>query len=102
MIILGNFIIALANILDLALTIYSFIIIIGAVLSWVNPDPYNPIVRFIYGITEPLLRPIRKLLKLRLPIDLSPLILLLIIYFLQKFLIQSLIELGFKLKGGSV
>jgi len=102
MIILGNFIIALANILDLALTIYSFIIIIGVVLSWVNPDPYNPIVRFIYGITEPLLRPIRKLLKLRLPIDLSPLILLLIIYFLQKFLIQSLIELGFKLKGGSV
>jgi YggT family protein len=102
MIILGNFIIALANILDLALTIYSFIIIIGAVLSWVNPDPYNPIVRFIYGITEPLLRPIRKLLKLRLPIDLSPLILLLIIYFLQKFLIQSLVELGFKLKGGSV
>jgi YggT family protein len=102
MIILGNFIIALANILDLALTIYSFIIIIGAVLSWVNPDPYNPIVRFIYGITEPLLRPIRKLLRLRLPIDLSPLILLLIIYFLQKFLIHSLIELGFKLKGGSV
>ncbi|MDI1472359.1 MAG: YggT family protein [Thermodesulfovibrio sp.] len=102
MFILGNFIIALANILDLALTIYSFIIIIGAVLSWVNPDPYNPIVRFIYGITEPLLRPIRKLLRLRLPIDLSPLILLLIIYFLQKFLIQSLIELGFKLKGGAV
>lgn len=102
MFLLGNFIIALANILDLALTIYSFIIIIGAVLSWVNPDPYNPIVRFIYGITEPLLSPIRKLLRLRLPIDLSPLILLLIIYFLQKFLIQSLIELGFKLKGGSV
>lgn len=102
MFILGNFIIALANILDVVLTIYSFIIIIGAVLSWVNPDPYNPIVRFIYGITEPLLRPIRKLLRLRLPIDLSPLILLLIIYFLQKFLVQSLIELGFKLKGGPV
>jgi len=102
MFILVNFIIALANILDVVLTIYSFIIIIGAVLSWVNPDPYNPIVRFIYGITEPLLRPIRKLLRLRLPIDLSPLILLLIIYFLQKFLVQSLIELGFKLKGGPV
>ncbi|MDI6865605.1 YggT family protein [Thermodesulfovibrio yellowstonii] len=100
MFIIGNFLIAIANILDIILTIYSFIVIIAAVISWVNPDPYNPIVRFLYRVTEPLLRPIRKLLPFRLPIDISPLILLLIIYFLQKFLITSLVELGYRIKGG--
>ncbi|ACI21241.1 MULTISPECIES: YggT family protein [Thermodesulfovibrio] len=100
MFIIGNFLIAIANILDIILTIYSFIVIIAAVISWVNPDPYNPIVRFLYRVTEPLLRPIRKLLPFRLPVDISPLILLLIIYFLQKFLITSLVELGYRIKGG--
>lgn len=100
MFIIGNFLIAMANVLDIILTIYSFIVIIAAVISWVNPDPYNPIVRFLYRVTEPLLRPIRKLLPLRLPVDISPLILLLIIYFLQKFLITSLVELGYRIKGG--
>lgn len=100
MFIIGNFIIAMANVLDIIFTIYSFIVIIAAVISWVNPDPYNPIVRFLYRVTEPLLRPIRKLLPFRLPVDISPLILLLIIYFLQKFLITSLVELGYRIKGG--
>ncbi|GLI52832.1 YggT family protein [Thermodesulfovibrio yellowstonii] len=100
MFIIGNFLIAIANVLDIILTIYSFIVIIAAVISWVNPDPYNPIVRFLYRVTEPLLRPIRKLLPFRLPVDISPLILLLIIYFLQRFLISSLIELGYRIKGG--
>lgn len=102
MFIIGNLIITLANILDVALTIYSFIVIIAAIISWVNPDPYNPVVRFLYGVTEPLLRPIRKLLPVRLPIDISPLILLVIIYFLQKFLLLSLVELGYKIKGGTL
>uniref|UniRef100_A0A7C4AK07 YggT family protein n=1 Tax=Thermodesulfovibrio aggregans TaxID=86166 RepID=A0A7C4AK07_9BACT len=100
MFILGNFIIALGKILDIILSVYSFIVIIAAILSWVNPDPYHPIVRFLYGITEPVLRPIRKLLPFRLPVDISPLILLGIIYFLQKFLIESLIEIGYRIKGG--
>lgn len=100
MFIIGNFIIALANILDILFTIYTFIVIIAAVISWVNPDPYNPIVRFLYKVTEPVLRPIRRLLPLRLPVDISPLILLLIIYFFQRFLIPSLIEFGYRIKGG--
>ncbi|MCX8034238.1 MAG: YggT family protein [Thermodesulfovibrio sp.] len=98
--ILGNFIIVIANILDIALTIYSFIIIASALVSWVNPAPYNPIVRFLYKVTEPILRPIRKLIPFRLPVDISPLILLFLIYFIQKFLILSLIELGYRIKGG--
>ncbi len=100
MFIIGNLIIAMANVLDIIFTIYSFIVIIAAVISWVNPSPYNLVVRFLYRVTEPLLRPIRKLLPFRLPVDISPLILLLLIYFLQKFLISSLIELGYRIKGG--
>ncbi|MCS7215119.1 MAG: YggT family protein [Thermodesulfovibrio sp.] len=102
MFIIGNIIIALADILDILLTAYSFIVIISAIVSWVNPDPYNPIVRFLYKVTEPLLSPIRKLLPLRLPVDISPLILLLLIYFLQKFLVPSLIELGYRIRGGTI
>lgn len=98
--ILGNIIIFIANILDVALTIYSFIVIASALISWVRPDPYNPIVRFLYRVTEPILSPVRKLLPFRSPFDISPLILLLLIYFIQKFLIPGLIELGYKIKGG--
>lgn len=98
MYILGNLIIAFGNLLDILLTAYSFCIIAAALISWVNPNPYNPLVRFLYKITEPALRPIRKLLPLRLPIDISPIILLLTIYFIQLFLIQSLIELGYRIK----
>lgn len=101
MFLFGNFIIAIANILDIILDIYKWIIIIAALISWVNPDPYNPIVRFLYSVTEPVLRPVRRLIGYRLgPIDISPIIIILLIIFVQKFLISSLIELGYKLKGG--
>lgn len=103
MFIFGNLLLAIANILDIALSIYMWIVIIAAIISWVNPDPCNPIVRFLYGITDPVLRPIRRLIGLRLgPIDISPLIVILAIIFTQKFLIGSLIELAYKLKGGGI
>ncbi|MBI3592764.1 MAG: YggT family protein [Nitrospirae bacterium] len=103
MFIFANFIIAAAKILDTLLNIYSWIIIISALISWVNPDPYNPIVRFLHSITEPALRPIRRLIGYRLgPIDISPLIVILAIMFIRMFLIGSLIEFGYKLKGGAI
>lgn len=99
MFVIGNLLIAIADILDIALTIYMWIIIIAALLSWVNPDPYNPLVRIIYGLAEPLLRPIRRIIGFRLgPVDISPVIAILGIYFIKKFLIVTLIELGHKLK----
>ena len=80
-----------------------WMIIINALLSWVNPDPYNPIVRFLHAVAEPVLRPIRRLIGYRLgPIDIAPLIVIIAIVFIQKFLVSSLIELGIKIKGGSV
>lgn len=103
MFIFANFIIAAANILDALLNIYNWVIIISALLSWVNPDPYNPIVRFLYSITEPALRPIRRAIGYRLgPIDISPLVVILAIMFIRMFLIRSLIEFGYTLKGGAV
>lgn len=100
--ILGNFIIALSNIVDFALTLYSFLVIAAAVLSWISPPLYHPAVRFIYRVTEPALKPIRRLLPLRLPIDISPLILLILIYLIQNVLILSLKELGYRIKGGNI
>ncbi|TAL27687.1 MAG: YggT family protein [Nitrospirae bacterium] len=103
MFILVNLILAIANILDVLLGIYKWIIIIAALITWVNPDPYNPIVRFLHSVTEPALRPIRRLIGHRLgPIDISPLIVILAIIFAQSFLIKSLIEFAYKLKGGNI
>ncbi|NTU42089.1 MAG: YggT family protein [Nitrospirales bacterium] len=100
MFILGNLVLAIAKILDIGLEIYMWIVIISALISWVNPDPYNPIVRFLHSVTEPVYRPIRRAIGDRLgPIDISPLIVTLAIIFVQRFLVSSLLELGYRLKG---
>lgn len=100
MFILGNLLLALARITDIILTIYMWIIIISALISWVNPDPYNPIVRFLRAVTEPVLMPVRRRIGFGMGIDFSPMVIILIILFIKYFLIQSLIELAYKLKGG--
>jgi YggT family protein len=95
MFVLGNFIYAVARIVDIALSIYLWIIVIRAVLSWVNPDPCNPIVRLIHQMTEPVMGRVRRWIPIRgMGIDFSPMILLLAIVFLQSFLVQSLIRLS--------
>ncbi len=94
MFLLANFMHGVGVILSYALTIYIWIIIIRALLSWVSPDPYNPIVQILYRLTEPVLAPIRY----RMPdfggIDLSPIVVLLIIFFLQSFLVRSIFDLA--------
>lgn len=103
MFIFGNLVLAVANILDIILSVYMWVVIIAALISWVSPDPYNPIVRFLHSVTEPVFRPIRRLIGFRLgPIDISPLLVILAIIFIRRFLISSLIELGYKLKGGAL
>ncbi|MBU4231566.1 MAG: YggT family protein [Proteobacteria bacterium] len=92
---LGHLIDALASILSLALTIYMWLIIAQALLTWVNPDPYNPIVRFLYNVTEPVLGWVRS----RVPVvfgglDFSALLVLLGIVFLQRFLVPTLYDLA--------
>ena len=101
MFIFANLLIAVAKIADVLLTAYMWIIIISALITWVNPDPYNPIVRFLRSVTEPVYRPIRRAIGFRLGIiDISPMVVILAIMFVKYFLIQSLIELAYKLKGG--
>jgi YggT family protein len=95
MFVLSNLIIALAKVIEIALTLYMWIIIFRAVISWVNPDPDNKIVIFLYRATEPVLRPVRRILPLRnIGIDVSPIIVILVIVFLQYFLVETIIQLA--------
>ncbi|MBF0479522.1 MAG: YggT family protein [Candidatus Omnitrophica bacterium] len=99
MFILGNFVMALARVTDVLLTIAYWLILIRALISWVSPDPFNPIVQFFYQSTEPILAPLRKILP-PMGIDLSPIIAFVIIIFTKEFLVQTLIEFGLRLKTG--
>ena len=97
MFVFSNLLTAIAKILDIVLVIFMWIVIARAILSWVNPDPYNPIVRFIHNITEPVLFQIRKRIPLNFGgIDFSPILVLLAIIFLQQFVVQSLYDLALR------
>jgi YggT family protein len=99
MFIASNLLNALATILDIALTAYYWIIIVRAIVSWVNADPWNPIVQFLHRATDPVLRPIQRMLPTRgWGIDFSPLVAILAIIFVQKFLVASLNELAWRLR----
>jgi YggT family protein len=98
MFVVSNFLTAIAEILNIGLSLYMYIIIARAIISWVNPDPYNPIVRFLNAITEPLLFRIRR----RLPLffggmDFSPIIVILAIIFFKSFVVQSLFQMATRL-----
>jgi YggT family protein len=100
MFVVSNLLTAIAEILNIGLSLYMYIIIARAILSWVNPDPYNPIVRFLHAITEPVLFRIRR----RLPLifggmDFSPIIVILAIIFLKSFIVQSLYQMATRLVG---
>ena len=91
MYVLSNLLHALAWVLNAALTLYMWVIIVRAVLSWVNPDPYNPIVQFLHSLTEPVLYRVRKALPMPgLGLDLSPIIVIFAIYFLKISLVPTL------------
>lgn len=98
MFIVANFILAVTKITDMVLTLYLYVIIARAILSWVNPDPYNPIVSFLYRITEPLLYRVRRILPDLGGIDLSPMILMIAIFFTKQFILNSLYDLAYRMK----
>jgi YggT family protein len=88
---MDNIVMGITRVLEIVLNLYMWIIIIRALISWVNPDPYNPIVQILTRMTEPVLRPIRKLVPpYRIGIDFSPFIAILVIIFLQYALIKNL------------
>lgn len=89
----GYFLMAVANVLNFVLLVFMWIVIARAILSWVNPDPYNPIVRFIHNVTEPVLYQIRTKIPINFGgIDLSPILVILVVYFLRDFVVKSLLR----------
>ena len=94
MLVAGNVLSAVATILDYVLWLYMVVIIARALISWVNPDPWNPIVQFLDRATQPVLAPIRRWVGWRMGIDVSPIIAILIIWFLREALVKSLKELA--------
>ena len=97
MFVLGKFVIAFAEVASIILTMLYWLILVRALISWVNPDPFNPIVQFLNRTTEPILNPIRRLLP-PMGLDISPMVAFLVIIFLRSFLVSTLIELGYRLQ----
>jgi len=101
MVFLANFILAAAKVIGIILSAYFWIVTARALISWVNPDPFNPVVQFLQKATEPVLAPIRSRLarfQSNIGIDFSPFIVILIIIFLENFLITSLVDFAYQLK----
>ena len=99
MFVLGNAFQAVATILDKVLWLYSIVVMVAVLISWVSPDPFNPIVQFLRSVTEPLFAWIRQRLPFAMlgMIDLSPLLAILAIQLLQMVVVRSLFELGVRL-----
>lgn len=90
MIIAGYFLKAVADLLHAVLVFFIYLMIARAILSWVNPDPNNGIVRFLYGATEPIIERVRRFVPPLGMFDMSVLVILLVLYFLDTFLVGVL------------
>lgn len=97
MFVLSNLFMACAKMTELILTVLYWLILVRALISWVNPDPFNPVVQFLTRTTEPILHPIRRLLP-PMGIDISPIIAFLAIIFLKSFLVATLFDIGMRLR----
>ena len=98
MFIVGRFIGAVAQTLNWILWIYMWIMIAHAVITWVGPDPYNPIVQFLNRVTEPILRRVRRLIPIPGQFDFAPLLVILGLWFLLLWLVPSLQKLASELR----
>jgi len=95
MFIISNILVGVAQVLNVALNLLWWLIIIRALISWVNPDPFNPIVQFLYKTTEPFLMPFKNIIPAwKIGIDLSPIFAILALIFLRYFLVNTLIDLA--------
>ena len=97
MFVLANLLSALAQLLQMLFQIYTLVLIVRVLITWVNPDPFNPVVQFLARVTDPVLEPLRRVIPLLGPIDISPVVALLILQALQHFLVQTLWDLSVRL-----
>ncbi len=98
MFVLGNLVSALAQIVDIFFKVYSIGLIARILISWVNPDPFNPVVQFLRRVTDPILEPFRKIIPPIGPIDISPMVVFFLLQVLQNFLVRTLIDLSVRLR----
>ncbi len=99
MFVFGNLFSGIAYVLDMLLNLYFWVIFARAILSWIRPDPYNPIVRIIYNLVDPVTYRITKIIPTRIGmIDVAPFILMLAIIFVQKFLVATLFDFGARMR----
>ena len=93
--VLSTFIQALAQILSMVINIYIWVVLIAALISWVRPDPYNPIVQILYKLTEPLYAKIRRVIPTIIGgVDLTPILVILALKFIDLFVVQLLFSLA--------
>ena len=100
MFVLSNFLASVAQLLDVVLTIFYWLLLIRCLISWVNPDPYNAIVQFLYKVTEPVLALVRRLIPLNwgIGIDLSPIIAFLFLLLVKSFLVRTLLDIAARIR----
>ena len=98
MFLLGNLVGALAQLLSAIFTIYTWILIIRVLASWLSPDPFNPLMQFLTRMTDPVLEPLRRMIPAIGPFDLSPIVAVLILQTVQHFLIRTLLDLSVRLR----
>ena len=99
MFVAGDFIIGAAVVIDKLLSAYMLVVIVRALLSWVRPDPYNPVVRFINGLVDPVAYRISRVIPTRIGmVDISPIILIALIWFAQSFLVRVIMDMGARLR----
>ncbi len=98
MFVFGNLFTALAQMVDGTLTIYTWILIVRVLMSWVSPDPFNPIVQFLHKMTDPVLEPARRLIPSIGPLDISAVVVLLLLQGLQHFLVRTLLDIGMRIR----
>lgn len=98
MFVAGNLLGAIAQILDALFTIYFWILIARVLISWVNPDPFNPIVQFLHRVTDPVLEPLRRIIPSIGPIDISPIVAFLLLQAMQYFVVRTLMDISMRMR----
>ena len=98
MFILGNLIASIAQLLDAVFTIYTWVLVIRVLASWVSPDPFNPVMHFLTRVTDPVLEPLRRVIPPLGMLDISPIVAFLLLRAIQSFLVRSLLDLSLRLR----
>lgn len=101
----ANLLLAVSKVISMVVGIYTFVVAGAVIISWISPDPYNPIVRFIRSVTDPLFERVRSLLPevlKRQSIDFTPMIVIIILVFFETLVSGTLSDIGIKLKYGAM